>query len=233
MTSLLSLLFVGTGCSQLLSDKNPQEACTFVQNKQKQRVSWKSNLPIKFKIHKDVPQAARESLTKAAMEWNLISTQNVIEFLPGDSTKSPSNSYADRTPTIFWLTSWEDSRKSEQARTTVVWSGTTIRDADIRINAEDFEFNFANEDFSPLKVDFISLLVHEMGHALGFAHSDTSKSVMYPRLSKNFDRRDIRHISDLESYACEYGQQIVKPKVLAAAQEGETLSDDELASNEP
>lgn len=223
---------MATGCSQLLSDKDPQEACTFVQNKQKQRVSWKSNLPIKFKIHKDVPQEARESLTKAAMEWNLISTQNVIEFLPGESDETPSESYADRTPTIFWLKTWESNRRSEQARTTVVWSGATIRDADIRINAKDFDFNFAEEDFSPLKVDFISLLVHEMGHALGFAHSDTSKSVMYPRLAKNVNRRDVKHLSDLESYACEYGDQIVKPKVLAAALEGETLSDDELASSE-
>lgn len=228
--SLLSLLLIATGCSQVI-DQEPQEACFFVQNKNKQRVSWKSNLPVKFKIHKDVPEEARESLTKAATRWNLISTQNVIEFVDEESSRTPTQSYADGTPTIFWLKTWESERSSEQARTSVVWTGSTLRDADIRINAKDFQFNLANQELSPLKVDLVSLMVHEMGHALGFAHTDTRKSVMYPFLRKNFDRRDVNQLADLESYACEYGREIVKPQVFAAALEGEVLNDDDLASH--
>jgi hypothetical protein len=54
---------------------------------------------------------------------------------------------------------------------------------------------------------------------------------MYPFLRKNFDRRDVNQLADLESYACEYGREIVKPQVFAAALEGEALDDDDLASH--
>ena len=205
----------------LLSDSDPEEACTFVQNKSEQRVSWKSDLPIRFRVHRDMPAVAKASLEAAAMKWNIISSKNVIEFIGWEADETAEQGYSDGRPTIYWQKTWEGDRKSEQARTTVVWSGATIRDADIKINAKDFDFSYEDQEFDYNKVDFISLLVHEMGHALGFAHATTRESVMYPLLSKGYDRRDIHHISDLESYGCEYGEKIVRPEVLTAALKNE------------
>lgn len=219
--ALLGFTLSQIGCSQLLSDKDPQEACTFVQNKSKQRVSWKKELPIKFRVHKDMPATAKASLEAAAMKWNVISSKNVIEFVEWEATETAEQGYSDGRPTIYWQKTWEEDRQSEQARTTVVWSGAAIKDADIKINAKDFQFSYEAEEFDYKKVDFISLLVHEMGHALGFAHATTRKSVMYPLLSKGYDRREIEHISDLESYGCEYGESIVRPEVLTAALKNE------------
>lgn len=205
------------GCTQKVPE--PQNSCYFVQNKYEQRVSWKSNLPIKFRVHKDTPPEARESITQAATEWNLISSKNVIEIVNWEAEGSPSTSYADRVPTIFWKKDWEEEKAQEQARTVIVWSDNTLRDADIWLNSKNFNFSYFGDEFEYTKVDLVSLLVHEMGHALGFAHTHSHESVMYPRLARGFDRRSINHLEDLEAYSCEYGDDIVKPSVMLAALE--------------
>jgi len=209
------LLLPLVGCTQKVPE--PQKSCYFVQNKHEQRVSWKSNLPVKFRVHKDVPKEARESITQAAKEWNLISTKNVIQIVSWDAEGTPSKSYADRVPTIFWKKDWEVNKASEQARTIVVWSGNTLRDADIWINAKNFTFSYYGDEFGYMKVDLVSLVVHEMGHALGFAHTTSRESIMYPRLARGFDRRSVDHLKDLEAFSCEYGDSIVEPSVMLAA----------------
>ena len=145
-TSLALVLaaLLSSGCSELLNEKS-EASCDFVQNKSLQRVSWKSDLPLKFRVHKDVPQEAHAAITKAASEWNAISTKNVIQVIKWDSTISPENGYSDGAPTIYWLNTWETDRKTEQARTTVVWSKDKIKDADIKINAKNFTFNFEHK----------------------------------------------------------------------------------------
>ncbi len=216
---------MATGCSQIEGGAS-QASCSFVQNKNLQRVSWKSDLPLKFRVHKDVPQEAYGSILKAAAQWNLISTKNVIQIIRWDAEGNVDDGYSDGAPTIYWLDTWEPDRSTEQARTTVVWSKSKIKDADIRINAKDFTFSYNGEDFDFRKVDLISLVVHEMGHALGFAHSEERKSVMYPLLAKGRDRRKIEALSDLESYSCEYGNEIIKPQVMAAAQTGDVQTEE-------
>lgn len=229
----LSLLLIFMGCTQKVPE--PQNSCFFVQNKYEQRVSWKSNLPIKFRVHKDTPVEARESITQAAKEWNLISTKNVIEIVTWEAEGSPSKSYADRVPTIFWKKDWEEEKASEQARTIIVWSDNVLKDADIWLNSKNFTFSYLGDEFDYTKVDLVSLVVHEMGHALGFAHSHSHESIMYPRLARGFDRREISELEDLEAYSCEYGDDIVKPSVMLAALEvrsAEIRNSDEEVSEE-
>jgi hypothetical protein len=213
---LLAAVLMSSGCSEILK-KDPEVACDFVQNKEKQRVSWKSDLPLKFRVHKNFPVEARNSLKKAAEEWNSVSSQTVVKLVSWTATGTPEQGYADGVPTIYWLKTWESDRQTEQARTTVVWKGDKIRDADIRINAKDFQFSYVGEDFNGFKVDLVSLMVHEIGHALGFAHSEDRESVMFPYLGKGYDRRKIDHIADFDAYACEYGDAIINPVAMAEA----------------
>lgn len=211
-----------SGCSKVVAG-GAEDSCSFVQNKSLQRVSWKSDLPLKFRVHKDVPEEAYGSILKAAAQWNLISTKNVVQIIRWDAQGTPAQGYSDGAPTIYWLDTWEEDRSTEQARTTVIWSGDKIKDADIRINDKNFNFSYNGEEFDYLKVDFISLMVHEMGHALGFAHAQERESVMYPLLRKGYDRRAITHLGDLQSYSCEYGEGIVNPVVMAAALTGDEI----------
>lgn len=216
--------FLGTCAPQ---DLSPETSCNFVQNSDEQRVSWNGNLPVKFRVHKDVPQEAYDSLLAAASKWNSISTANLIQFVSWSSGGTPASGYADGAPTVYWLSTWESNRSFEQGRTTVIWSGDEIRDADIRINDKDFNFSFVGEELIYNKVDLVSLLVHEFGHALGFAHDVNRASVMYHALGKGTDRRDVALLSDLESFSCEYGESSVKPEVWALARGEEAVEDEE------
>ena len=213
----ICLGFYVSGCSKITPEA--QESCYFVRNSDKQRVSWKSNLPIKFKIHKDVPREAIPSILEAAKNWNTVTTKNIIEFEDFEAEGSPSASYADGKPMIFWKKDWEEDKSSEQGRSIIVWKGTKIKDADIWLNAKDFTFNYFDEELQPLKVDLVSLMVHEMGHTLGLEHNPSDESVMYSSLRRDYDRREIDYLEDLKSFGCEYGEQILNQENLLALRE--------------
>ena len=210
ITRLALLLITGlmaVNCSIIAPE--PENSCNFVQNHEEQRVSWKSNLPIKFRVHKDFPREAIPSILEAAKSWNSVSTINLIEFVDFEAEGTPASSYADGTPMIFWKLDWEENKTSEQARSIIAWKGATIRDADIWINAKNFTFTYLDQPFHPFKVDLVSLFVHEMGHTLGLEHNSNEESVMYARLRRGYDRREIDHLGDLESFGCEYGEEVV------------------------
>ncbi len=198
----LAGLFVAVSVALILQacgrDLSPEASCNFVQNSKLQRVSWKAK-SAKFYIHKSVPEVYRDAIHRAADHWNekvgrkLISIEAVVG---GDL-----NPNRDGYNIIYYMKKWEATRKTEQARTTIYWSGDQIYEADVRINAEDHEFS---ADIELGKVDMESLLVHEFGHAIGLAHVNPDhKSVMHSHLANGLDRREITTF-DLKSISCEY-----------------------------
>ncbi|MBK7843247.1 MAG: matrixin family metalloprotease [Bdellovibrionales bacterium] len=104
---------------------------------------------------------------------------------------------------IYWLRQWESDRRTEQARTTVYWTGSRIYEADIRVNAQNFLFynGDGSEIFSG--VDLVSLMVHEFGHVLGLSHNEAAASVMATTLASGTLRR-VPSKTDLDSIHCEY-----------------------------
>jgi len=77
----------------------------------------------------------------------------------------------------------------EQARTTIYWKGSSIDEADVRVNAHDFHYSI--DDITPQdKVDFESLIIHEMGHVLGLQHIEKGhRSVMEALLASGDSTR--------------------------------------------
>lgn len=104
---------------------------------------------------------------------------------------------------IYWMNQWEDDRRTEQARTTVYWTGDRIYEADIRINGEFFNFYGGDGAESFSGVDMESLMVHEFGHVLGLSHNDGKGTVMAVTLSSGTLRRTPGK-DDLDSLRCEY-----------------------------
>lgn len=192
--SAFSLLLGLSACS-----KKTQEDCGFVQNVYGERISWKGAIPVVMHAHESVPAQYIPALQAAANRWNRIAGKEVVvinTLAPGSLT-APKK---DGTNVIYYMNTWEDNQKSEQARTSIYWTGDQLREADIRINASQFQF-YWNQGGSG--VNFEALLVHEIGHVLGLKHKDADGSVMATYLANNTDRTNIAQ-TDESSLSCEY-----------------------------
>jgi hypothetical protein len=188
----------------------PQDSCNFVQNSDMQRVSWGSQTPVIMYIDRSVPGRYNDAIRMAADSWNKSVGHEVIKI--GGTTDEGEQSLPNGTNVIYFQHEW-DGTATEQARTTIFWSGNRIYEAHIKINNRDFKF-FAGDNPVIGNLDMQSLILHEFGHVLGLKHAPTTppspQSVMVPTLSGataldvNAAFRRIPSDFDTASVACEY-----------------------------
>lgn len=205
MMSVLPMTMVACSPNRLYESFYPQykaeDSCGFVQNVYNQRISWKGKLPIHLQVHESFPAADMDALFAAAKQWELVLGRKAFDI---DTTlvTGPLSPRQDGQNIIYYLSDWEADRPTEQARTTVYWVGDQIYEADIRINSKNFTF-YLDEPQNGGDVHLESLLVHELGHVLGFKHNDSGGSVMATYLSSNTIRDQIGSI-DSNELRCEY-----------------------------
>ena len=196
-------ILCGVAVMQACSLQLPeQESCGFVRNSQAQRVSWTSNEPMHLYIDNSVPQEWHQAIFTAAEKWNLGAGRTLIE-VHANRAVGQSAPARDGYSKIYMMSTWDADRIGEQARTTVHWMGSVLQEADIRINAKDFTFFTDHRDYQSGAIHFESLVLHELGHALGLAHNDSDYSVMQTALAQG-RIRDTVGKEDLASLACEY-----------------------------
>lgn len=184
-----------------------QDACGFQQNVYGERISWKKNMPITFKIHESVPKEYWGAVERAAQTWNKKAGKTLIQI-----SKNPVSGLAaerDRSNIISFAPQWDSKKDTEQAKTIVHWIGDQIQEADIKVNAShrqdgtsSFAFYWENESSEPA-VNIEALILHEMGHALGMKHNDVGVSVMATYLANNLDRTQLSS-ADSTNLQCEY-----------------------------
>jgi Matrixin len=195
--SILMICSVGlamTGCKpKSVSD------CGFVQNVYGQRIAWKTKEPIELVITNQVPAQLRPSIYRAVKTWEDRIGQKMFNVTE-DFTRASALPTKDSKSAIYFLSSWEADRTSEQGRTSIYWAADQIMEADIRINAQ----NFAFYDQDPKQLvypsgtvhamtgldgyNFEALILHELGHFLGLKHTAGSGSVMVTHLGSYTDR---------------------------------------------
>lgn len=206
--AMVSTLLV-TSCKP--KEQNP---CGFVQNVYGQRISWKTHDPIELVITNDVPAQLRPAIYRAAKTWENQIGQKLFNITE-DASRASSNPTKDGKNGIYFLSTWEADRKSEQGRTSVYWAADQIMEADIRINSADF--SFYDQDPKQLVLaastvnafatvdgyNFEALVLHELGHFLGLKHTEEKGSVMVTHLSAFTDRTALS-VSDAQSIQCVY-----------------------------
>lgn len=209
LTVVALLCFLLIGCAQKLE---PEEPCNFVQNSQQQRVSWKGQTPIVMFIHESVPEGHRQAIVDAMSRWE--HAMKMVLFKYGGVKVGAATPAKEGESVIYWFKTWSEEKRTEQARTTIYWTGDRITEADIYINDKNFDYFSDASDCEPGqtelecrvllgKVDLESLLVHELGHVLGLQHNSQNGSVMFESLSSGTKRREPNPV-DLESLKCEY-----------------------------
>jgi predicted Zn-dependent protease len=198
LVSVVLLFFV-----QACAPKS-QEECGFVQNVYGERISWKGQLPIVMKIHESVPASYYDAVVQAAESWNKTYGKTLITVDKNNIITGPVVSMKDTQNVIYFYPTWEANKTTEQARTSVYWLGDAIKEADIRINAKDFQYyDLALNNKGPSRINLQALVIHEMGHVLGLKHKDTDSSVMATYLASQSDRVQIAQ-TDKKSLSCEY-----------------------------
>jgi hypothetical protein len=203
-TSLIVLIAMSALMNQACMRKLPaQESCNFVQNPEKQRVSWNNKVPVKIYLHESVPQEAYAAMDKAIAEYNAkLGGGREMFRIVARGASGALDPKRDGYSMVYWFKSWDPARRTEQARTTIYWTGDEIFEADIRVNAANFSYSIG-ENTHPAEVDLVSLMVHEFGHALGLGHTLNHGSVMNFSLDQGQDRRRLSD-QDLASLQCEY-----------------------------
>lgn len=193
---LTTALFV-----QACAPKAAETDCGFVQNSYGERVSWKNDGIITLYIHESVPNEYIGAVQAAAETWER-SVGHKLFYIETRKVGGEVAPHRDGKNIIYFMDTWEANRSTEQARTSIYWNGDQIAEADIRVNAKNFQFYWEQYKFST-KVNIEALLLHEMGHVLGLKHKDTGGSVMATYLPSGADRIQLAS-TDVTDLKCEY-----------------------------
>lgn len=177
-----------------------QDSCNFITSNGL-RISWKSAPPVNIIITSSVPAEYDSAILNAGGIWNSSKGRQLVHIYRDNSFSNPAGS--DQTNAIYWTTSWDADQANQQARTSVRWDISKIKDADIRINAKNFEFYKDGDANTSSKVHMESLILHELGHVVGLGHIEDDKSVMQVYLKSETVRIEPGDV-DTKSLSCEY-----------------------------
>ncbi len=199
---ILSGIVLVEACGRRL---NPQPSCNFVENQELQRVSWTTDLPVNLYLDSSVPPDYVKPISEAIATWNALGEKinNRDFFILNDGDPGSPTPAQDGYSKIYVMHSWEHSLANEQARTTIYWEGNRIYEADMRIDAANFQFFTDALDRNFAQVDLQSLVLHELGHMLGLAHTTATDSVMQPSLAGGQIRETLGQ-TDIKDIQCQY-----------------------------
>lgn len=185
----------------------PQNDCGFVQNVYGERISWKGTLPITIYLHESVPVEQFSAIERAAKTWEEASGKKLFNIVTNQILRGAINPQKDGKNVIYYFKSWEVEKSSEQARTSIYWVGDQLKEADMRINAQNFNYYWNQPGAASMEsansVNIEALVIHELGHVLGLKHKDRDSSVMATYLANNTDRVLISE-TDKSALQCEY-----------------------------
>lgn len=201
IAAIVALSLMVQACAPQLS---PQTTCNFVMSNEAQRVSWGSEAPVILYVDSSVPSEFFGAIQAGVNTWNQSLGREVLKI--GGWSSAYPRERQDGVNVIYFKRDWSDSISDKQAVTTIHWAGDRIFEADISVNGNPKHYEyFWGPQVVPGRVDFESLLLHELGHVLGLDHSDIEPAgtVMAKRLDDTTTRRQPIP-ADIDNLKCEY-----------------------------
>lgn len=194
---------LGPGDNDLLASESETD-CGFIQNAYGQRVSWKSKIPIKLKLHTNFPAEHESVLREATQHWNEAAGMTLFVLERAENIIKDYNPTPDQHNAVVWHLKWPEAlNKKFQGLTSLNWRENQLYEADVAINNETFNFFTGSAPTTLADVHLKSLLVHELGHVLGLKHRSTVPSVMWAVLNGG-SVRDTLTDADRATLKCEY-----------------------------
>lgn len=201
IAAIAALSLMVQACAPQLS---PQSTCNFVMSHEAQRVSWGSESPVILYVDSSVPSEFFGAIQAGVNTWNQSLGREVLKI--GGWSSSYPQERQDGVNVIYFKRDWPDSNNDKQAVTTIHWAGDRIFEADISVNGNPSHYvYFWGPQSIPGRVDFESLLLHELGHVLGLDHAqvEIAGTVMAKKLMDTTTRRQPIQ-ADIDNLKCEY-----------------------------
>ncbi|MCJ8276877.1 MAG: hypothetical protein MJK18_08550, partial [Bdellovibrionales bacterium] len=164
----VAIIFLGCGNQNLPAE----ESCNFVVNKANRRVSW-VRMPVQMYADDSLSWEQVEAVEYAMEVWNRQFDRDVLQLigrtdqLPVPKLNSEGKVISDSYNGIYVVDQSvfvNSEGRDEQARASLSFRGDYIFEADILIDAsEDFYIAEDENDRQDGKVEFISLMIHELG----------------------------------------------------------------------
>lgn len=197
---ILSFIFVSCGPSKD-KPKADKKYCSNSYKAQSGETYYWRKLPIQFVVHSDFPEHLRPAIDKAAATWNKALGKTLIVIDKAPTSTKPL--LGDNQNTIYWEKSWTKQfleRLMKHGYTHLRTRADEITEADIYIDGVT-SFSL---DPNWFQTDLQTVLIHEMGHALGLDHSSDKKSVMFEALGLGEKFREIPQ-QETSALECIYG----------------------------
>lgn len=188
MKQLMLALLVSIGCMSCAKVNEDHSCDKYSRGDFTVRVR---TLPLVIQADNTFPLEWVNELRAAANTWNVAAGKQVLLVKNSDNK-------------ITVLQTWDRANRAEQAYTRVHYIDSgAVSAANIFLNGLDFKFYVSGGQLN--EVHLRSLLIHELGHAIGLGHTNLTMSVMYPYLEANVERIKLSSY-DKAALECMYGQ---------------------------